>query len=689
MKKSFSIIVLVISSLIISITTAAQAPTPTEISDVITWGLISGPYGRADVLGDTQVQALAIDPQTPSIIYAGTAKDGLFKSLDGGAIWTAVDIPHVNIIALAVEDRNPQTIYVATGRGVFKSTDGGGEWKSANTGLGDNLAFALKIDPQDTEVVYAGTNGGGVFKSTDGGAHWAPTALTSVNALGLAIDPQTSDIYVGTIDLLDETKPPSGAILKSTDGGDHWEVIREDFVRALATDPVAPATVYAGTLDNGLFKSTDGGANWFAVNEDLKEIISLEVSPRSSEVLYAGTGHGAFKSGDGGVHWAPINKGLTVDVIFTLAVDPFAPDTLYAGTMGGGVFKSNDGGLTWASVNRGSGKAIKASDVVAIAVDAHNPEVVYAGTRGAGVFRSTDGGSVWEALNEGLTNRNARVLLVDPSSPATVYVATEGGGIFKSSDRGLRWETVNEGLTNKDVRALVLNPHAAEMIYAGTWGDGVFKSSDGGARWEAVSEGLFDRNIRALALNPRSGTVYAGTGEGVFKRSIGGESSWTPVNEGLTNTSIRTLTLVPGAPDMVYVGTYGGGVFRSKDGGARWRSLFPEGKFYSMLVDPLDGRIIYAATGAVILMSQDGGATWEEVGTSGIPIRYVAIAPSDPNIIYAAGQRGVLRGNIDRSLLAPISEAWWPGITAIVLAIVALAIIVGLLVRSKREPQGS
>ena len=74
-------------------------------------------------------------------------------------------------------------------------------------------------------------------------------------------------------------------------------------IYALAIDPVAPATLYAGTDSGGVFKSTNGGESWTAVN-----------------------------------------AGLTNTTVLALAIDPSAPATLYAGTFGGGVFKSSNGG---------------------------------------------------------------------------------------------------------------------------------------------------------------------------------------------------------------------------------------------------------------------------------------------------------------------------------------------------------
>ncbi len=112
------------------------------------------------------ILALTIDPQDPATIYAGTEEQGVFKSTDGGAHWSAVNtgLTRTYISALAIDPNNPSTLYAGTqGGGVFKSTDGGVSWRALNTGLAIMNVNTLVIDPQSSTTLYAGTTGGGVF----------------------------------------------------------------------------------------------------------------------------------------------------------------------------------------------------------------------------------------------------------------------------------------------------------------------------------------------------------------------------------------------------------------------------------------------------------------------------------------------------------------------------------------------
>src|SRR5204862_181853 len=98
--------------------------------------------------------ALAIDPTTPSALYAATGSSdigvsGVSKSTDGGATWSPAGLTNTEVIALAIDPTTPSTLY-AGGAGVFKSTDGASSWSPAYTGLpptGTSTVFALVIDP--------------------------------------------------------------------------------------------------------------------------------------------------------------------------------------------------------------------------------------------------------------------------------------------------------------------------------------------------------------------------------------------------------------------------------------------------------------------------------------------------------------------------------------------------------------
>src|SRR3989442_7463173 len=129
-----------------------------------TW-ISNGPEGGT-------INALAIDPKTPSTLYAGTSGGGVFQSTDGGTSWRAINsgLTGTIIKALAIDPLSPSALYAgASLGGVFLSTDGGASWRAINTVPTAGNVRALAIDPQASSTLYAGTSGGGALER----AHWA------------------------------------------------------------------------------------------------------------------------------------------------------------------------------------------------------------------------------------------------------------------------------------------------------------------------------------------------------------------------------------------------------------------------------------------------------------------------------------------------------------------------------------
>ena len=333
----------------------------------------------ADVAGRVgagSVTALAIDPQTPTTVYARTECGGAVKSTDGGDSWRAAGsgLPETlsgyNGGPLAIDPDMPSTLYAGkgasnSGRGsaVFKSTNGGDSWEVASTGLPvpntgcSNGCGRIVIDPLTPRTLYAvGLGFAGTFKSTDGATSWVDTGLTDYSN-GFAIDPVTpSTLYAGT---------GGHGVFKSTDGGATWNAANAGLpstdgfisVRALAIDPSAPSTLYAAA-SGGIFRSTNASATWRAVNTVLADVFVLIIDPITTSTLYAGVYYtdSVFKSTNGGTTWRMATSGLPEPTYLTaLAIDPGTPDILYAGTYDGGlpphgsVFKSTDGGSTWST----------------------------------------------------------------------------------------------------------------------------------------------------------------------------------------------------------------------------------------------------------------------------------------------------------------------------------------------------
>ena len=521
--------------------------------------------------------SMAVDPATPSTVYAGSNLD-IVRSDDGGASWTHLNAGLMfseNAYALAIDPATPSTIYaglaefagVQTG-GVIKSVDRGATWARMNTGLTDLEVYALAIDPVASATVYAGT-GSGVFKSIDGGASWALAGTgAGEEARVVVIDPAApSSVWVGT----------HVGVFHSIDGGATWDAtgattIGGDIV-TIALDPAASGVVYAGSY-SGLDKSTDGGATWV---RNWGATISVVVDPYHHTRVYSASTNSFFVTGNAGGTWSRSEAGLHGNDLVSLATDLTHPGTFY-GSNFHRLYSTSDFGVTWAY------HPAPTSDVFYLAVDGRHRRLSFVtehAVPGAQLSYSTkDAGVRWHP-SRGLASRAARTIAGAPSDPRTMYAGTFDG-IFKSRNGGHSWRLLRTSPIGPAVVALAVDPTSAATVYAGVDGLGVMKTTDGGITWNATGAGLGDVIIGAIAIDPHDvSTVYAGSyvyGR-VFKSTDGG-ASWNEGSVGLPQgpafrPSVLALLVDPIMPSTVYAGVGGLGNFRSTDGGASWAEFNP------------------------------------------------------------------------------------------------------------------
>lgn len=162
--------------------------------------------------------------------------------------------------------------------------------------------------------------------------------------------------------------------------------------------------------------------------------------------------------------------------------------------------------------------------------------------------------------------------------------------------------------------------------------------------WVAVNSGLTTLDVRAVACDPaHAGTMYAGTyGGGVFKSTNGG-TTWSPANQGLSTTIVQALCVDPVNPSNVYAGTWDSGVFRSSDSGATWgqaASGLTSSDVLHLVCDPFaSGTVLAGTNGKDVFKTSNGGTTWVQVPTS-MPFAEIEALAADSltqGTFYAGG----------------------------------------------------
>jgi photosystem II stability/assembly factor-like uncharacterized protein len=128
-------------------------------------------------------------------------------------------------------------------------------------------------------------------------------------------------------------------------------------VQTLTIDP--SSSIYAGTSGGGVFKSTNGGGNWTPVNNGISgstSVSSVALSPSASTTLYLGTADGRiYKTINGGSNWTKVYETLTRTNFATLAINPGASSTVFAGADISGGQLSDDEGFVSKLTADGSG----------------------------------------------------------------------------------------------------------------------------------------------------------------------------------------------------------------------------------------------------------------------------------------------------------------------------------------------
>src|SRR2546425_1539418 len=151
--------------------------------------------------------SLAVAPNDPNIIYAGTDVSGVFTSTNGGASWSASNngLPNRGVTGLAIDPRNPNTIYAAipassNDAGLFKSTNGGASW--SRTSIPSTSITTVAIAFSNPNIIYAGSSDAhgpdfelDIFVSTNGGETWEVRhGPYGASVESLVVDPQNSDV---------------------------------------------------------------------------------------------------------------------------------------------------------------------------------------------------------------------------------------------------------------------------------------------------------------------------------------------------------------------------------------------------------------------------------------------------------------------------------------------------------------
>jgi photosystem II stability/assembly factor-like uncharacterized protein len=341
-----------------------------------------------------RVLTLAVDPNTPDLLFAGT-ESGIIRSNDFGSSWTRMSAGAPQLpTSLALGGFHGETRLYAygAGLGVLFSADLGGTWTHADANLGGATVTLVISDP-DGKNVYA-ASGRALLRYDAETRSWeaATSGMSGGNITSVSFDVDNPSIMFAT---------STGGAFKSVTSGSAWTPIARNVrmsPRFMDTHPAIKTRMIASGLQ-GAFVSTDRGNSWFQAKPAGNKMgfRGLTFTPRNAGIIHASTEtQGVLVTNDGGLSWEPARYGLAGDSILTVTIDDSEGLTYFAWTPSGDCYRSTNKGLEWSKY----APPWNPGDRLLIAADRLRPASVVALVNGRDIYYSATGGTAWVRVLE-------------------------------------------------------------------------------------------------------------------------------------------------------------------------------------------------------------------------------------------------------------------------------------------------
>lgn len=641
-----------------------------------------------------RIKSLAIHPTNNQVLYAGGADGGVWKTTDGGQSWRAMmhDEGSLAIGAIAIDPNAPDTVYAGTGEAVYLFSGGG------------------PLPPGSSRLAWF-YEGVGVFKSTDGGNSWSPTGAHPNDFIyRIAVDPSDSQnvLCAGYA-----TTAGTGGLARSQNGGATWTTVATGIFTDVLFDPNTSGRVYAGKYNGGVLKSSDGGTTWTARNTGLPAVavigrVSLSIANANANVLYAkieddATGDlvGVYRTASAAEApgWSLVgDPGVDGGFLWWcsyIAADPTdaTGNIVWAG--GVNVARSGDGGTTWNLVSDAYNGTRPPThpDQHALVFDPSDSNTVYIANDG-GVFRGVfTGGALpvtWTKVSSGLLATQFYDLHASPVVRSMLGGGAQDNGSMVSTG-GQSWRHVFGG----DGGYVAFHPSDPYTFYVQSQNANIQRTTDGGATFISARSGISGSGVfpaTVLAIDPGNPLVlFAGT-DRVFRTTNGGVGlgAWSPASAAIG--TVTEIAIAPSSSAVIYAGTLAGRLYRATDGGITPTSFvdvtptvtgFPTRWLSGVTVHPTDANTVY-----VTFLGFNGSAanasdhvwkgsfdtatsawTWtlRAGGLPDVPVGALAFDPATSNL-FVATDVGVFRSTDDGVSWSPF-EVGLPNTAVIDLAL--------------------
>ncbi|MFO7658543.1 MAG: T9SS type A sorting domain-containing protein [Bacteroidales bacterium] len=645
--------------------------------------------------GIGRINCIAFHPTDSNIIWVGAPTGGVWKTTNGGLMWTTSTdaLAGIGISDIAINPKDPAIIYLATGDGdygvvksysigIIKSADGGDTWMPTQlVHLAENQVTFRKIliNPDFPEVMVA-TSSIGIYGTAN-----------SWNSYKKVIDGHFTDmeykpgnysvIYASTLDYGGNAK-----IYRSVDGGTSFQQTMSGMSVAnkvnrieLAVTSANPSVVYALCSDaksNGfhtLYKSSNSGTTWSLVYDNTKinllgwsangsDIggqgtydLAMAVSPLDENEIFVG-GINVWRSQDGGKNWKIKGLWYPNNLIpyihadhHTLTFNPHN-NALFSGN-DGGIYKTYTKGNNWQDISNWLGIL----QIYRMASSESNPLMMLAGSQDNGTVMYDS--EKWTEIIGG----DGMECFIDYDDNDVIYGTLYYGKLRKSTNRGLSFDTVPIPATQKGawITPMVMHPEYPGILYVGF--DKVYKTINGGTTWTTLSAfQTGNTNLQSIALAPSDDNVlYTATRSNVYRSGDDGKT-WNDITTGLPSNFKTSIVVSETNPNRVWVSfsgySAGNKIFKSDDGGVNWGNYstgLPNLPVNCMVYQKSGNQAIYAGTDAGVYYRDASMPKWMKYGSSlpNVPVYDLEITYSTGKIRAATHGRSIWETDIYTNML--------------------------------------
>ena len=532
-----------------------------------TWRELPGAHGKS-------IRAFAMAQSDHNILTIG-ALDGVFRSKDGGATWQRMtpENPEVmenhssmkNFVSVAVDPENPDVVYAGTRHLAWKTSNGGAHWHNIKDGmLDDSDVFSIIIDPKIPSRVYASAcsgiyrsnNGGELFQRVQGLPH------SAIRTRVLKQDPQRNWIvYAGT----------TGGLWKTLDGGAKWSLVTSPdvIVNDVLIDPRNPERVLVATDLRGVLVSNDGFAHYRASNRGFSHrvVTDVLVDRQDANRIYVGVANdgemgGVFISDDAGKSWRQSSKGLEGRDV--LSLEQAESGELFAGT-NHGLFHLTSPGAAWQPATMIEGPVPEPQPKEAAPPPPSKSKTAQSKSGHSPSAHKTTSASKLKTPPEPVIPLANAPKVRSLQLGKDAWFAATNEGLFVSIDKGKKWyhqpiegETNFAGVKSYGEGTVTLVTHKSAYL-----------SHDWGKTWNSLVLPNYIGLVHSLTMVPDS-SLWLAAREGAI-HSVDGGKTWQYVTNGLPKNDVLTIDYDPTGQRLLATALRHNEVFVSKDWGQSWQ----------------------------------------------------------------------------------------------------------------------